>query len=152
MLEVGLRQVGSREGKSSQTGGKGKPLSIAVLLTLPHCSVGKSRSIRNLLTVTETVVSRVTVKVQARYYPQDLHFEICCDKIGNGEKSFSGKFILHWSHHPWEGQSALKNKDETIEQKPFAGINRCSFVQGIFFLPLRPNTFKVTTVRHEAFS
>ena len=90
MLEVGLRHIGSREGKSSQIVGNGKRLSVAVLHTLPHCSVGKSRTIRTGLTVTEMVITRVTVKVQARYRPQDLLFEICCDESGNGKSLSRG--------------------------------------------------------------
>ena len=149
---MGLRQVGSREGKSSQNAGKEKPLTIAVLLTLRHCGIGKSRTTRNGPTVPEVVIPRVAVKVQACYQPQELRSEICCDKSGN-RKSLSqgiltsiGRIILGTD------KRARKTKDKTIEQKLSAGIESCSFIQEMFFLPLCPKSFKVTTDRHEASS
>lgn len=89
---MGLRKVGSREGKSSQIAGKGKPLVVAVFHALTHCSVCKSRTTLNALTVAEIVIPHVTVKVQARYQPQDLRFQICCDKSDNGKSLSRGTF------------------------------------------------------------
>jgi len=149
---VGLRQVGRREGKSSQNAGKWKLLTIVVLLTLPYCGIGKSRTTRNGPTLPEVVIPRVAVKVQARYQPQELRFEICCDKRGNRKSLSRGiltsidRIILGMD------KRARKSKDKTIEQKLSAGIDSCSFIQGMFFLPLCPKSFKVTTDRHEASS
>jgi len=60
--------------------------------------------------------------------------------------------MFHCSYHPGDGQRALKDKDKTLEQKLSAGLNGYSFVQSIFFLPLGPKNFKVTTDQHEASS
>jgi hypothetical protein len=63
------------------------------------------------------VTTRVTVKFQARYQPQDLLFEICCDKSGDAKSLSRGTFIFHWSNRQGDGQRARKNKNRTLLQE-----------------------------------
>lgn len=85
--------MGSREGKSSQIAGKGKPLAIAVFHTLPHCSVVKSRTTRYVLTVAEMVIPRVTLLFSAAISHRNFSLRFVVTKMAMG-KVFLGELYF----------------------------------------------------------
>jgi hypothetical protein len=107
--------VGSREGKSSQIVGKGKPLAIAVFYTLPHCSVGKSRTTRYGLTVAEMVIPRVTLLFSPAISHRTSSLRFLVTKMSMG-KVFLGELYFPLVALSGVRRKSPKNNNKTINR------------------------------------